>query len=681
MTKRVRVYVYFQVVDLLNDMLNTSKLADAVDVIGTHGFWDTPPPSFHELTSRYPKNTKRAWVSESWHQMGTWDGAKGMVSKVLAAQQQGYSGWTAWGLLFAAYPVTLCQDKGLLYSTQPWAGSYNIQGSVWTTAHFTQFSEPGWSWLAEGNGTGSFGTAGSRFATLVNPTTGDWSLIVNNLDSSTSERVRFAVHSTQGDVNTSSVTMFATNETSWFREQAPPAMDSSGQFVLDVDPGTVYTITTLTGRAMPRKGLHPHSEMAAPFPLPHADNFSSYADGRSPRYFTDWDGSFSINGGLLEQQVLKPPIRWHCTDVDPITLVGPGYANYDVTVQARIDSINGAGGPQHAGNASATYVAVCARQQKPFNGWCPSASGYCLRLYTTGDWSLLAGASAIAHGAVQVDTVGWHTLRLRVSGTTIEASLDGSLLTQLQDSSFDNGPAALGSGYHYASFAAFEMHALSSSLDRVPLGSTAVAYPVFTGTTLSVASTKEFTGQFGLAFTTSLDLTVTALARFAAAGPAGVHQLTIHCAAHNATQIDPRCRTEPHGVAIWEGLASATVDYNVSEADETGMVWAAVRASDSSATSLKVIANQQYFLVSEEGSGSSSDRFYTTTKNYPCIGSPGPGGTLPKLDVQVRLSHANSNSILCKKKTASSSESGVATQMHVDTGGAHRWRGVPAGEC
>ena len=88
---------------------------------------------------------------------GTWNGAKGMVRKVLAAQQQGYSGWTAWGLLFAAYPVTLCQDKGLLYSTQPWAGSYNIQGSVWTTAHFTQFSEPGWSWLAEGKGTGSFG--------------------------------------------------------------------------------------------------------------------------------------------------------------------------------------------------------------------------------------------------------------------------------------------------------------------------------------------------------------------------------------------------------------------------------------------------------------------------------------------------------------------------------------------
>lgn len=627
---------------LLDDMLNTSKLADAVDVIGTHGFWDAPPTSFQELTSRYAKNAKRAWVSESWHQMGTWNGAKGMVSKVLAAQQQGYSGWTAWGLLFAAYPVTLCQDKGLLYSTQPWAGSYNIQGTVWTTAHFTQFSEPGWSWLAEGNGTGSFGTAGSRFATLVNPKTGDWSLIVNNLDSFTSERVRFAVCNTPLGVasNGSRLTMFATNETSWFKEQTPPAVDPSGEFVLDVGPETIYTLTTLSGRAVPHKGLHPHSELAAPFPLPHADNFSSYADGRSPRFFTDWDGSFSVDHGVLKQQVLKPPIRWHCTDVDPITLVGPGYANYDVSAKARIDSINGAS-QHYAGNASTTYVAVCARQQKPFKSWCPSASGYCLRLHTTGDWSLLAGASTIAHGAaaVQPGAQAWHTLRLRVYGTKIEASVDGGVLTQVEDSSFDNGPAALGSGYHYASFGAFEMRALSSTLASVPLGSKAVAYPVFTGTELSNVSAKEFTGQFGLAFTPSLDLTVTALARFAAAGPSGVHQLTIHCAAHNATQVDPRCRTEPQGAAVWEGLASAKVDYNVPDVDATGFVWAPVRATSMPhATSLEVVANQQYFLVSAEGSDKSpGDRFYTTTANYPCIGDPGPGGTLPQLDVQVRL--------------------------------------------
>ena len=368
-----------QVLRLLDDMKNSTALANAVDVIGTHGYWDAPPRSYTEVIGRYPKNKKRAWVSESWHQMGTWNGAKGMVRKVLAAQHQGYSGWTAWGeryysislyfaiqyryaihhfvlfglnlvycdagLLFAAYPVTLCQDKGLLYSTQPWAGSYNIMGSIWTTAHFTQFSEPGWSWLEEGKGTGSFGnatptagaTAVQRYATLVNPKTGDWSMIVNNLDGTTDQRIAFAV---RGGKTGKALSMFATNETSWFIELPAPLVkrdaSGSGSLVLDVAAGTVYTITTLTGNAAARKGLHDHSELPAPFPLPHYDNFTGYTDGRSPRYFTDWDGSFSMEDGVLRQLVLHPPVRWHCTDIDPITLIGPGYANYKVETTAMI---------------------------------------------------------------------------------------------------------------------------------------------------------------------------------------------------------------------------------------------------------------------------------------------------------------------------------------------------------
>jgi hypothetical protein len=71
--------------------------------------------------------------------------------------------------------------------------------------------------------------------------------------------------------------------------------------------------------------------------------------------------------------------------------------------------------------------------------------------------------------------------------------------------------------------------------------------------------------------------------------------------------------------------------------DEVGMVWADIRASNAGhGASVLLVAGQQYYLVSDEGSAKSpGDRFYTTTTNYPCIGSPGPGGTLPKLDVQV----------------------------------------------
>ena len=72
--------------------------------------------------------------------------------KVMSAHLEGnYTGWTAWGLLFAAYPNVLCQDKGLMYATNPWGGeraSYNVQPTIYTTAHITQFTKVGWRFLS-----------------------------------------------------------------------------------------------------------------------------------------------------------------------------------------------------------------------------------------------------------------------------------------------------------------------------------------------------------------------------------------------------------------------------------------------------------------------------------------------------------------------------------------------------
>jgi len=69
-------------------------------------------------------------------------------------------------------------------------------------------------------------------------------------------------------------------------------------------------------------------------------------------------------------------------------------------------------------------------------------------------------------------------------------------------------------------------------------------------------------------------------------------------------------------------------------ADVTGMVWAALRSPSGGVQPVELEPGQQYVLVSDEG-GSNTDAFYTTTTAYPCMGSTGPGGTLPKLDVPV----------------------------------------------
>ena len=246
------------------------------------------------------------------------------------------------------------------------------------------------------------------------------------------------------------------------------------------------------------------------------------------------------------------------------------------------------------------------------------------------------------HGANAYSAATWQSLRLRVYGTSIEASLNDTLLVQIEDDSFDNGPAAIGSGYHYAAFSSFKIETALNGASLAaagpsspPVGSIPIGYPVFTGTSLSVEG-KDI-GQYGFAFTPTKDLTITALSRFAVGNSTGPHQLSVHCAAHNHTQRDSRCRLPLQGSAVWQGLGTAVVDFSQPDRDPTGMVWAVVRNSATPhGDTLGVVAGQQYYLVSEEGSDTSAgDLFYTTAKNYPCIGAPGPGGTLPKLDVQL----------------------------------------------
>ena len=74
----------------------------------------------------------------------------------------------------------------------------------------------------------------------------------------------------------------------------------------------------------------PPSPPTAPFPLPHADNFETYANDSVPRYLSDFEGAFAVvtddgiddaeatdSGGsgnkILRQFVrTQPLVRYHC---------------------------------------------------------------------------------------------------------------------------------------------------------------------------------------------------------------------------------------------------------------------------------------------------------------------------------------------------------------------------------
>jgi hypothetical protein len=119
--------------------------------------------------------------------------------------------------------------------------------------------------------------------------------------------------------------------------------------LIDVEYGSIYTITTLT---TPAKGNHTGVPPSAPFPLPYSDAFDVGASSRYthndslPRFFADQGGSFSVivppgnsNGdGVLAQMAPKRPgpNAW-INDPDPVTLIGDlTWANVSVSVRARM---------------------------------------------------------------------------------------------------------------------------------------------------------------------------------------------------------------------------------------------------------------------------------------------------------------------------------------------------------
>ena len=83
-------------------------------------------------------------------------------------------------------------------------------------------------------------------------------------------------------------------------------------------------------------------------------------------------------------------------------------------------------------------------------------SGYILGVQADGAWKLISTAYkkppvSLANGSLKL-SAGWHHFALTFSGAKITATLDGTQLASVNDSSHTHGMFALGTGWNKAQF-------------------------------------------------------------------------------------------------------------------------------------------------------------------------------------------------------------------------------------
>jgi len=423
------------------------QLKDAVDVIGAH----YPLENGRITTTAAAKQSgKPVWSSEDQPNPGggpfvqrTWaEGGRILAHLYNRNYLEGAMTKTEiWSPITSYYDTLAAPHSGLMYANSPWSGHYDVQSTIWVTAHTTQFAQPGWQYLDASSG--NLPDKGT-YVTLRSPNHKDWSTVVETIGASRPQLVSFSI---AGGLSTGTVHVWETNAEKTF-EHVGDIAASNGQFTFSLDPDSLYSLTTTTGQG--RGDAVPPPQQ--PFPMPYGDDFESTQMQRAPKYLSDQDGAFEVQpcagrkGRCLEQVISVKPIPWGPLP-DPFTLAGDAnWTDYSVSADVRFLSSSAATLMGRIDSAD-TFTEENARYP----------SGYVLRVQPEGTWQLLSAVYnkplvTLASGSVALDRSQWHSLQLRFSGKHIEAIVDGTRLAESDDSSHAKGMFALGTEWNHAQF-------------------------------------------------------------------------------------------------------------------------------------------------------------------------------------------------------------------------------------
>lgn len=346
-----------------------------------------------------------------------------------------------WSPVTSYYDNLAAPNSGLMYANTPWSGHYDVQSTIWVTAHTTQFTQPGWQYLDSGSG--SLPEKGSHVA-LRSPDGKNWSVILETIGAERTQTVAFRL---TGGLAATEVQIWETNGSHSF-ERVASVKPASGTFQYTFEPDSLYSLTTTTGQG---KGTAQPPPVAA-FPFPYVQDFEQTPLKHTPKYLADQDGAFEVQpcdgrqGKCLEQVISTKPIPWGPLP-DPFTLAGnEDSTDYGVAVDVHFLSASPAA---IMGRIDSADVFQDGKARWP--------SGYILRVEPDGAWELLSAefkkpVASLASGRVTLDRSQWHHLELRFLGKRIVASLDRSQLASVENMAHTHGMFALGTEWDHIQF-------------------------------------------------------------------------------------------------------------------------------------------------------------------------------------------------------------------------------------
>ncbi|MHB1986947.1 MAG: glycoside hydrolase family 30 protein [Acidimicrobiales bacterium] len=439
------------------DMAQNPALDRAVAVIGVH---DVCGRKGYSCTSTAPARRisstqgKPLWQAElGLTPSAQADPAQPGPGSVARSLNNGYirAGLTAtllWPLMDSMAPSLPFENRGLVTADSPWSGNYKVEPLAWVVAQTTQFTAPGWRFVAGANG---YLDGGGSFVTYESPTHSAWSMV---LQTSVAAKSQWLTVRVIGGLPAHRVHVWCTSlkgsaSSSEFRQQADLAVTDS-RFSYQLAPGGLCTFTTTTGQSKDG-GVTPRVPAASAM----LTRYSAQPDGAGmARMLSPMEGAFQYVHGTLTQTAVGAPVSWEKRSPArcPYAVVGGSrWTDYTVSVQAELPQVPVAPG-------SPTGAILIAR----FEGYRPAPgvahfNGYVLSINAEGQWAILRnGTVPLVRLSGRVRPSDRYTLSFTATGDRLWASIDGALVGSVIDRTYRYGLAGLGSlGYNTVRYKGF----------------------------------------------------------------------------------------------------------------------------------------------------------------------------------------------------------------------------------